>query len=244
MKTHNFKISILDTDSLTISKQNNEEFTQEEIDELTKEINQISPEMIKWEFEFYIPKILVLKSKNYVLVDFKGHKTVKGSALKDQKRAPILLQFMQDIVDILLEEGKEPEINQLYFKYIKMTKDIKDIAPWCKKVTITDKIFKCKGHETLSKQELKDLKLRANETKVYDALKGRHVQEGDKIYTFFLESRAVSLLEDFNGDYSRLDLIKGLYNCLKVFKNVIDMDLFLNYSLKSYKEELGAVDET
>jgi DNA polymerase elongation subunit (family B) len=238
----NLILTGVDTDSFSVCKPDQSPWTKEEQTKFLDYVNSNFPDLIKWDHDGVYEKVLVLKSKNYVLIE-NGKKKVKGSALKDAKRAPILLKFMQDIVDILLEEGKEPEINELYFKYIKMTKNIKDIAPWCKKVTITDKILKCKGHETLSKQELKDLKLRPNETKVYDALKGRHVQEGDKIYTFFLESRAVSLLEDFNGDYSRLDLIKGLFNCLKVFKNVIDMNQFLNYSLKSYKEELGAVDD-
>lgn len=232
---HNFIIGPTDTDSISFSKSDMSGFTKEEMEKLLKEINEISPEFIEWEPDGYYKKCLVLKAKNYVLLDFNDKKTTKGSALTDAKRPKIYLQFMEDLVDYLLTDRAD-QINDLYKKYIKQAINIQDIHPWCKKVTITDKILNCKGHYKLSKDQLKAKGLRSNETKVYDALKGKHVQEGDKIYVYFQEDRTLALDSDFDGKYSKPDMLKGLHSCLKVFKNVLDIDQFVNYSLKkNYK---------
>ena len=231
MKQHNFIVGPCDTDSISFCKSDMTPYSEEELDNLLKQINEISPDFIEWESDGYYKKCLVLKAKNYVLVDFNNKKTTKGSSLIDQKRPKIYLQFMEEVVDLLLDE-RPHEVNTLYKKYVKLANNITDIEPWCKKLTITDKILNCKGHEKLSKDQLKARGLRANETKVYDALKGRHVQEGDKIYVYFQEDRSIALLSDFNGNYSKLDMIKGLYSCLKVFQNVLDISQFVNYSLK------------
>ena len=231
---NNLILAKVDTDAMSVCKPDQSPWTKEEELKFVEYINSQFPELIRWESEGTYEKLLVLKTKNYVFYS-EGKKKIKGSALTDSKRSKIYLQFMEDIVDYLLTDRAD-QINDLYKKYIKQAINIQDIHPWCKKVTITDKILNCKGHHKLSKEQLKAKGLRSNETKVYDALKGKHVQEGDKIYVYFQEDRTLALDSDFDGKYSKPDMLKGLHSCLKVFKNVLDIDQFVNYSLKkNYK---------
>ena len=93
------------------------------------------------------------------------------------------------------------------------------------------------------------------------ALNGRHVQEGDKIYTYpGVKSRKVTetvqkngkvkvtvdveeslmVLEDWDGEnHNQVKLFKRVYDSIKIFKNVIDMDQILNYSLKKNQALMG-----
>jgi hypothetical protein len=130
------------------------------------------------------------------------------------------------------------EISKLYKSYIKKANNITDITEWCKKVTITDKILKCKGHAEMSPEKKKELGIRANESKIYDALHGKHVQEGDKIYLYFKSNRDYGLLETWDGDYSKEDLMKNIHSCVNTFKNLLDMDGFVKYHLKGNKKLL------
>lgn len=222
----------VDTDSFSVCKPDQSVWSETEKDLFIKYINSHFPDLIRWENDGLYDKVLVLKSKNYVLVS-DNKKKIKGSALTDAKRQPILLKYIEEIIDILLNEGGIAEITQLYNSYIKKANNIKDITEWCKKVTITDKILKCKDHHLLTDEEKKEQGIRSNETKVYDALHGKHVQEGDKIYLFFKSDRTYSLLEDWNGDYSKVDLMKNIHSCTTVFKNVVDTSGLVKYHLKS-----------
>jgi hypothetical protein len=112
---------------------------------------------------------------------------------------------------------------------------------WSKKLTITDKIFKCKGHEGLSKEEKKERKLRKNETDVYDAIKHRSFQEGDKIWVYYNDNGGLTLSDEFNGKYNREAFLKSLYSSLKIFKLVIDTEQFMNYTLKRNKQALDNI---
>jgi len=233
---HDFIIGPTDTDSVSFSKADMSEFSKEERDLLLKEINELSPEFIEWEDDGYYEVCIVLKAKNYVLWDGKK-KTVKGSSLKDGKSPPILKKFKQDVIDLLIDD-KQSELITLYHSYVKQTFNIQDITPWAKKLTITDKITGCVGHETLSKEEKKEKGLRKNETDVYDALKGRYVQEGDKILVYFNNNNGLSMVQDWDGTYDQDALLKNLYSSMQIFGNIIDMEQFLNYTLKRNKKVL------
>lgn len=235
---NNFVLVNADTDSIMISKPDGKPWTKEEESSFLKSLNKQFPEKITWDHDGLFDRVLVIKSKNYVLLPQGENKIkTKGSALRDQKASKKIRAFKDELVQLLINE-KTDELVNLYNKYAKEINDIQDIAPWCKKVGISSKILNCEGHEVYSKEEKKLKGIRANESKVYDALQGRKVQEGDKVYIFFKEDGTLSMVEDWSGDYSKDALFKLLFSSTKIFKNVLDVTQFPNYSLKKNKKVL------
>lgn len=219
--SHNFIIPIVDTDSLTVSKKDGSEFCKNELEALTEELNSLFPPGIKWEFEFYIPKIIVLKSKNYILYDGKKIKT-KGSSLRDQKREPALKAFLNEIIESIVFNRND--FSEIYNKYVSQIFNIKDIKPWASKKSYTEKL---------------DTSERLNETKIKDTLEGSEYKPGDRFYVFFKEDESLCLVENFNGDYSIDRLLEKLYKTSQIFANVLPTkDIFLNYSLKKNRKKI------
>lgn len=223
MKTHNFLLVGGDTDGLAFKKPDQAPFTQEEIDALLSEVNSQMPELIRWENDGVFPRQLVIKTKNYVLVDSKGKRKIKGSALKASMKEKALKRFVQDVIDILINDGGLNEVRSLYFGYAKAILTITDISDWCSKKTITKAVL---------------TNTRTNEKRVRDALKGRPVQEGDKIYTFFKTPTEICLLQDFDGVYDANTLLGKLYDTLCIFETVLDVKAIPNLTLKRNKNYL------
>lgn len=264
-KHHNFIISVIDTDSLTINKPDGGEFSTEEIETLTKEINHISEELIRWEFEFYIPKLIVVKSKNYILFDGTRIKT-KGSSLRDQKREIALKEMIECIIDNLVYENES--FTDIYHKYIKEAMNPQNVRRWCQKKSVSESVLNCKGYEDLADED--EDSPRKNESDVWDAIKDEEgIQQGDKIYVYPVYLGKKSYEEkkykknketgekDFVGYLTkekdvyglRLDkyykndiatdkLVKRVYDTMKIFESVIDITQFPKYHNKSNKELL------
>lgn len=230
----------VDTDSFSVCKHDQSPWTLEEKQAFQDYINSFYPEQIKWCDDGEYSKFLVIKSKNYVMIDSKGKRKIKGSALKDSKKPKAASKFMLEMVDLLLEEKTE-EMVPLYEKYVKEIMTLTDISPWCKKLTVTEKITRCKGHEKMDVVEKSKLKVRANETKVWDAIKHTDFQEGDKVYVHFKADKSYGLSHEFTGDYDKKSLLLSLYSSVKIFKNVLDMSKFINYSLKRNNKQLQEI---
>lgn len=244
---HNFIISVLDTDSITISKNCGGIFTQEEIDKLTEEINDISDELIKWDYEFYIPQLIVLKSKNYIL-DYGGEVKTKGSSIRDQKKEPAMRELVQVMINEMLGENNIETLVLIYKKYVQEAMNIHDIMRWSTKKTISDKILAGRNPKAdVRKQELD----------IWKAIKDEDdIQEGNKIYLYpvilgeEITAGGVSektgkplkdkvkvvtglkLAKYWDNDHNVEHLIKRVYATVKIFKNVLDMDQFIDYSKK------------
>ena len=264
---HNFIISILDTDSLTISKPDSSEFKPDEINKLTEEINKISDELIRWEFEFYIPKIIVLRAKNYILYDGKKIKT-KGSATTDQKREPAIREMVNKIIEAMCFD-KEHTLVDIYKQYVKEAINVTDISRWAQKKSITEPVLKCRGYEKYTKEQLKAKEMRPNETNIWDAVKNEElVQQGDKVYIYPAILSTETVMEpvirknrktgemEHKGekakevityglkmtkywdkqDHDVEQLVKRVYDTIKIFSTVLDMDQFINYALVKNKE--------
>jgi hypothetical protein len=220
---HDFLVPVVDTDSITICKRTGAAFSQEEIETLTQEINSLTDNLIRWEFEFYIPKLVVLKSKNYILYDGKNIKT-KGSALRDQKKEIALREFLDRIISAIIHNNEN--IPQIYHDYVTEILNVKDIKRWCSKKTITDKVL---------------TNSRTNEKKVRDAIAGTEYKEADKVWLFFKSDESLCLAEKFDGDYDKMRLLEKLYKTSLVFESVLPVkSLFLNYSLKKNESYLRA----
>lgn len=217
----NFKVVAFDTDSLFIKKQNQEPFSEEEQKELLESINAQFPPNIRWEPNGdQLKKLITLKAKNYIMYDGKSIK-IKGSGLKSSKTEIAFKEFMNEIIESMVFERND--YIQIYNKYIKEIMDVKDIKRFATKKTYTSKI---------------DTSERANETKVKDAIEDSELVEGDKMWLIYRTDDTLCLIENFNGDYNKKRLLKRLYDTIKIFKNVIDISIFPNYSLKKNNKQL------
>jgi hypothetical protein len=226
MKTHNFALVGGDTDGLAFKKPDQGPFTIVERMSLIHELNSLMDGLITWEDDGVFPVQVVVKTKNYVLVDETGKQKIKGSALKASMKENALKQFVKDIIYILVDTDQnlvDSKVNEIYLKYAKELLTLIDISNWCSKKTITKAVL---------------TNTRTNEKRVRDALKGRPVQEGDKIYTFFKTPTEISLMEDFDGTYDVNALLGKLYDTVCIFETVINIKAIPNLTLKRNKEIL------
>lgn len=236
----------IDTDALAFCKKDLSPFSDKEHEKMMNELNDIM--YSDWEDDGYFEKFLVIKAKNYVMKE-KGSDSVKmkGSSILDQKKEPALREFMNKIIDDLLDtRGKN--VVSLYELYIKEAINIEDISRWTTKKSITKKV--------LNPQ-------RANEQKVLDAVKHTNIQEGDKVWLFTAldgmkqkvvkgepqfkkngepkleENRILKLSSEWNsGEEDKMHYVKRVYNTIKIMENVIDMDQIVKYHNKSNKKLL------
>lgn len=221
---HNFILTGCDTDSIMVCKPDFSPFSKNEQENLLNELNSLYPELIKWDDDGYYECVIVLKAKNYVLWDGKTKK-VKGSALKDGKKEVALKEFLNKIIDSIIEERYN--YTEIYNSYVKEIMNVTDIKRWASRKTLTDKIFNAE---------------RLNEQKVKDAIEDTEYVEGDRVWTFFKEDESLELVENFNGDYNKDRLLRKLYNTAKVFESIMPVkELFLNYGLKRNKELLKEI---
>lgn len=238
MPIHNWKLVNIDTDSLSFCKQDGSIFTQEEHEQIFKEVNEImySP----WEDDGTFEKLVVLKAKNYILKE--GDKVkLKGSSITNPSKEPALQEFTKELIDDLLETDGANYI-QIYEKYTKEASDIKDISRWCVKKSITKAVLNPE---------------RTNEQKVADALEGYDISEGDKVFLYsaingerqqikkgepvFLKDGSAKMepnkilkhVNDFANDMDIEHYVKRVYKTLEIFKNVLDVSIVTKYYLKS-----------
>lgn len=242
MKCHDFHITNADTDSISFRKSDNSPFSPEECEKLIEEINSLLPDMIEYEDDGYFDHALIIKAKNYCLVENGSTKIKKkGSSITDSKKEPALLEMLERLIsDLIYNEGKS--LISIYKEYIKEVSNIQDISRWANKKNITSAVLN---------------PTRTNEQKVLDALQGKKVQEGDKVFMFsdidgevqkvqkgepvFLKSgeakmvpnRILRLVEDFQGSYDLEHYLKRVWMTTKILENVVDIDTFIKYHLKS-----------
>jgi|GEM_PF-1503696 DNA polymerase elongation subunit (family B) len=218
---NNYTLVNCDTDSVSVCRADQEDMSEDEKNFIIDGINALTPDKISWEDDGFYPTFIVVKAKNYILWDGKKLK-YKGSAIKATQKEPALKEFIQRVIDIILNNKETSVIHDkcidLYNEYILEIMNVKDIIRWSHKKTITDKILKNE---------------RTNEAKVRDALAGSNYVEGDKIYLYYKEDGSLSLVENYNNDHDKATLLKKLYMTSQTFETILPVDdLFTNYSLK------------
>ncbi len=223
-KTHNFRLGPVDTDSVSLVKQDGSPFSEEEQYALIEEINALMPKMIRYAHDGYFSKCVALKAKNYVLYDGKKIK-IKGSALKAKVKSPALQELIKKTIEVICYTDTKEETYQslgaLYKSYIKEASTIDSL----------DKIRRWSTRKTFS-STMKE-STRTNETKVMAILEGSKYVEGDRFYCYYLPDDSLSFAENFNGDYNKTRLYKNIYDTISVFDTVLPVkELFLNYALK------------
>lgn len=215
-----FKIVNADTDSISFSKLDASDFTEEERSQLLNELNSQMPEKIKFTDDGYYLCVIVVKAKNYLLWDGKKIK-YKGSAIKAPGKELALREFINELLDAMLNH--KTNYAEIYNKYVKEAMDIVDINRWATRKTITANVLNAK---------------RTNEQKILDAISGMDFAEGDRIYTYFKEDGSISLAENFKKDYNKDIMLEKLYKTSSVFDTILPEDTFINYKLKRNKKIL------
>lgn len=223
MKQHDFILVGGDTDGLAFKKPDEKPFTPEERTALLAELNSLMDGLIHWEDDGVMKRQIVVKAKNYILLDEAGKIKMKGSAIKATTKEKALRRFIGELVDLLLKDRKD-HIFSLYLRYANEILNVTDISDWCVKKTVTKSVLNPE---------------RTNEERVLEALEDADVNEGDKVYMFNRTPTELCLREDFDGSYDVDCLLKKLYNTLAVFGTIIDMELFPNFTLQRNRELLG-----
>lgn len=263
---HNLKLINVDTDAILVQKQEGGEWTSEEQYNFLNELNAQFPEKIKFDHDGYFDAVIVVKAKNYILKEHGSNKVkVKGSAFKSATKEPAVALLMQDIVNAILDEKMDTLVS-IYEKYVQEVLNIQDINRWCAKKTITEAVLNCEGYEKYNKDQLKQKEIRTNEIVIWDAIKNEElIQQGDKIHLYpkmeishinvkVLKKKKNKQKIKYKAEYTYglkqskhwnkekpdhdvQQLLKRLHDTMKIFKFILDIELFKNYALsKNYKE--------
>jgi DNA polymerase elongation subunit (family B) len=215
-----YSIVNADTDSISFTKANSSDFTNDEREDILKELNSLFPSSIRFEDDGLYKCVIVFKAKNYVLYDGKKIKT-KGSAIKATTKEPALREFINSVIVSIIDNRND--YNDIYKSYVIEAMNIKDIKRWVSRKTISEK--------TLNPQ-------RTNEQKIYDIIQNSSFVEGDRIYCFFKPDGTLALAENFNGDYDKDKMLEKLYKTSEIFDTVLPDGIFVNYKLKKNKPKL------
>jgi DNA polymerase elongation subunit (family B) len=239
MPKHDWELVNLDTDSLSFCKSDESPWSSDEYQMIHEEINKIM--YSEWEDDGSFDRVLVLKAKNYCLLPSGSDKIKKkGSSITDSKKEPALLEMLDKMLaDLIYHDGEN--LVDCYLKYITEVKDILDINRWATKKSISAAVLNPS---------------RTNEQKILDALKGRQVQEGDKVYILsdidgevqkvvkgeleflkdgtpkMIPNRILRLVEDYQGTYDLEHYLKRVWNTVNILQNVVDIKTFTKYHLK------------
>lgn len=212
---HDFTLVNCDTDSIMICKADQSFISDDEANILINELNSLFPETIKWDDDGYFKTVAILKAKNYVMEDAKGKVKIKGAALKATSKEPALKEFINKIIDSILNDRED--FKEIYETYVQEILNVKDIRRWSSKKTLSNTMLESD---------------RTNETVIIDAIEGTEYKEGDRFFVFYDDRDKVTLVEKFTGRYSKLRLLGKLYDTAYVFDTIlVTEDLFTDYSL-------------
>ncbi|NJO65078.1 MAG: hypothetical protein HC836_45310 [Richelia sp. RM2_1_2] len=129
-----------------------------------------------------------------------------------------------------ISKQKLEKLRLVYEKYIKEAMNIKDIKRWSSRKTLSNTTYSSE---------------RTNETKIIDAIKNSDYTVGDRVWLFFKEDGSLELVENYDGNYDKLVLIKKIFQTSKLFSSVLDTDmLYCNYSLKKNQGKLKELCQT
>ena len=238
MLMHNFRIVGGDTDSIMFCKPDMAPFSKDEQASLLLEINSLLPKEIKFANDGIFPKVLYLKSKNYIMIDERGKRKMKGSSLKSSTMEPALKEMLGEFIDALLSD-QQVLLPEIYNKYIQKALNITDVKSWCTKKTLSPTTYKSE---------------RKNETDIVDAIKGSEYKSGDRIY-LFAKSKVIELdevykagpkkgqqktkkvkvyglMENFDGEYDKQCYVDKVLTTTKRFSTVIDTSIFKKYEVE------------
>lgn len=256
-----------DTDSIMIAKSDGTAWTDEEQLEFIKYLNAEFPELIKFEHDGYYDSVAIFKAKNYALLmnpkyakkkDFNPDGTVKmktkGSSIRTATKEVALRELMNAMIDEMLKDNRIEVLQSIYKKYVQEALNVTDISRWSTKKTISDKVLAgANPKNEVRKQELdvwkaikdEDDKQEGNKIYLYPVILGENIIPGgvsaktgkplkDKVEII----TGLKLSKYWTNDHNVDHLVKRVFATVKIFKNVLDMDQFIDYSTKRNKNLL------
>jgi DNA polymerase elongation subunit (family B) len=240
----------VDTDSFSITngtKLSRDDFAQE-----LNHLNALYSQLIRWEDDGIYEKVIVIRAKNYVLVK-NGKIKIKGSAITDQKKEPALAEMLKKMVDALLTNSAAT-LPTIYETYIKEAMNIKDISRWSTKKTVTKSVLQPTRlteqkilnaiHGTIDAGIVEGIQ-EGDKIWLYNAIDGQKqdIRKGEKIYYRDGSPKMIDncILKDrrlWNEDEDVMHYINRVYDTVFILANVINIDEFMRYGLKSNRDKL------
>lgn len=229
-KGKGYEIVLVDTDSIKYYCPQ-EPLTHDVTAVNTREVNSLFPSGIKWDDEGIYKVFVVVKSKNYIMVDSNDKVKLKGSSMKSSKLEPSLKVLQKDIIDMLIGRSNE-SIQTIYERHAKNAAKIKDITPWSSRKAISER--------TVSST-------RKNERLLIEALAGESYQLGDRFEFYYTRDGVLKLSSKFEPqkpDHDVKRILGKIYKTCQVFANVADTESLTNFTLsKNAKDYNNMVRE-
>ena len=222
-KNKGYEIVLVDTDSIKYYDPN-KPLTPEVTGVNTKEVNSLFPSGIKWDDEGIYKVFVVVKSKNYIMVDSADKVKLKGSSMKSSKLEPSLKVLQKDIIDMLIGRNNE-SIQTIYERHSKNAAKIKDITPWSSRKTISERTVNS---------------TRKNERLLIEALSGESYQLGDRFEFYYTRDGILKLSGKFDSqkpDHDVKRILGKIYKTCQVFASVADTESLTNYVLSKHAKE-------
>lgn len=225
-----YKVVLVDTDSIKYHNPSGT-ITESDANINTAEVNALFPTGIKWDDEGIYKVFVVVKSKNYIMVDSNDKVKLKGSSMKSSKLEPSLKSLQKDIIDMLIGRNHE-SIQAIYERHAKNAAKISDIKPWSSRKTISERTVNS---------------TRKNERLLVEALSGESYQLGDKFEFYYTRDGVLKLSSKYNAqapDHDVKRILGKIYKTCQVFANVAATDTLTNFTLvKNAKEYNDMVRE-
>jgi len=222
-KDKGYEIVLVDTDSIKYYDPNSP-LTPDVTAVNTKEVNALFPSGIKWDDEGIYKVFVVVKSKNYIMVDSNDKVKLKGSSMKSSKLEPSLKVLQKDIIDMLIGRNNE-SIQTIYERHSKNAAKIKDITPWSSRKAISER--------TVSST-------RKNERLLIEALAGEPYQLGDRFEFYYTRDGVLKLSGKFDPqkpDHDVKRILGKIYKTCQVFASVADTESLTNFVLSKHAKE-------
>ena len=222
-KGKGYDIVLVDTDSIKYYCPQ-EPLTPEVTAANTDEVNALFPSGIKWDDEGIYKVFVVVKSKNYIMVDSKDKVKLKGSSMKSSKLEPSLKVLQKDIIDMLIGRNHE-SIQTIYERHATNAAKIKDITPWASRKAISERTVNS---------------TRKNERLLVEALAGEPYQLGDRFEFYYTRDGILKLSGKFDPskpDHDVKRILGKIYKTCQVFTNVADTVSLINFTLSKHAKE-------
>jgi hypothetical protein len=222
-KRKGYDIVLVDTDSIKYYCPQ-EPLTPEVTAANTDEVNALFPSGIKWDDEGIYKVFVVVKSKNYIMVDSKDKVKLKGSSMKSSKLEPSLKVLQKDIIDMLIGRNHE-SIQTIYERHATNAAKIKDITPWASRKAISERTVNS---------------TRKNERLLIEALAGEPYQLGDRFEFYYTRDGLLKLSGKFDPskpDHDVKRILGKIYKTCQVFTNVADTVSLINFTLSKHAKE-------